>query len=69
MDVLRVMPLLTVSDLDAAVDTYVKMTGMEVVMNHGWIATLGPSRQPVDPIESDHSGCHRSGEPINVDRG
>lgn len=42
MDVLRVMPLLTVSDLDASVDTYVKMTGMEVVMNHGWIATLAP---------------------------
>ncbi len=42
MNVLRAMPLLTVSDLDAAVQTYVKTTGMEVVMNHGWIATLAP---------------------------
>ena len=42
MNVLRVMPLLSVSDLDAAVETYVRTTGMEVIMNHGWIATLAP---------------------------
>lgn len=34
------MPVLTVSDLDRAVDTYVRTTGMEVVMHLGWIATL-----------------------------
>lgn len=43
MDVVRAMPLLTVTGLDAALDRYVQVTGMEVVMNHGWIATLAPS--------------------------
>lgn len=42
MHILRVMPLLTVDDLDAAVDAYVRTTGMAVIMNHGWIATLAP---------------------------
>ncbi|WP_326700784.1 VOC family protein [Streptomyces sp. NBC_01754] len=42
MSVLRAMPLLTVSDLDAAVDAHTRITGMEVIMNHGWIATLAP---------------------------
>ena len=42
MSAVRSMPLLTVSDLDAAVDTYRQVTGMEVIMNHGWIATLAP---------------------------
>ena len=36
------MPLLTVSDLDSAVEAHVRVTGMEVIMNHGWIATLAP---------------------------
>lgn len=36
------MPLLSVDDLNAGVDAYVQVTGMEVIMNHGWIATLAP---------------------------
>ncbi|MBA3780247.1 MAG: VOC family protein [Nocardioides sp.] len=43
MRVLRAMPLLTVDDLDATVDVYVQVSGMEVIMNHGWIATLAPA--------------------------
>lgn len=42
MHVLRAMPLLTVSDLEASVEAYTQATGMEVIMNHGWIATLAP---------------------------
>ncbi|MFI0967519.1 VOC family protein [Streptomyces sp. NPDC021080] len=42
MSALRAMPLLTVSDLDSAVEAHVRVTGMEVIMNHGWIATLAP---------------------------
>ncbi len=36
------MPLLTVTDLDSAVAAHTRVTGMEVIMNHGWIATLAP---------------------------
>ncbi len=42
MSALRAMPLLTVSDLDSAVEAHIRVTGMEVIMNHGWIATLAP---------------------------
>ncbi|MFC2573986.1 MAG: VOC family protein, partial [Actinomyces oris] len=42
MSTRRAMPLITVCDLDAAIEAYRRLTGMEVVMNHGWIATLSP---------------------------
>jgi catechol 2,3-dioxygenase-like lactoylglutathione lyase family enzyme len=40
MTVRRVMPILTVSDIDAAVVTYRRILGLREVMNHGWIVTL-----------------------------
>jgi catechol 2,3-dioxygenase-like lactoylglutathione lyase family enzyme len=40
MTVRRVMPILTVSDLDAAVVAYRRILGLREVMNHGWIVTL-----------------------------
>ena len=40
MTVLRVMPIVTVPDLATAVAEHSAVLGMEVVMNHGWIATL-----------------------------
>ena len=40
MTVRRVMPVLTVSDLPAAVEQYRAVLGLDVVMDHGWIATL-----------------------------
>jgi catechol 2,3-dioxygenase-like lactoylglutathione lyase family enzyme len=40
MTVRRVMPILTVSDLDAAVDAYVRIIGLREVMNLGWVVTL-----------------------------
>ena len=40
MTVRRVVPILTVSDLDAAREAYVRTFGLRAVMNHGWIVTL-----------------------------
>jgi catechol 2,3-dioxygenase-like lactoylglutathione lyase family enzyme len=40
MTVVRVMPILTVSDLEAARDAYVRILGLREVMNLGWIVTL-----------------------------
>lgn len=40
MTVRRVVPILTVADLDGARAAYVETLGLSVVMNHGWILTL-----------------------------
>jgi catechol 2,3-dioxygenase-like lactoylglutathione lyase family enzyme len=40
MTVRRVVPNLTVADLNDARDAYVKALGLAEVMNHGWILTL-----------------------------
>ncbi len=40
MTVRRVVPILTVSELDAAVVVYKRILGLREVMNHGWIVTL-----------------------------
>lgn len=40
MTVVRVVPVLTVPDLDSAVSAHSSVLGLNVVMNHGWIATL-----------------------------
>lgn len=40
MTVRRVMPILTVPDLDATRDAYVRVLGLREVMNLGWIVTL-----------------------------
>jgi catechol 2,3-dioxygenase-like lactoylglutathione lyase family enzyme len=36
----RVVPILTVPNVDAAKDYYVETLGLNEVMNHGWIVTL-----------------------------
>lgn len=43
MDLLRAVPILTVSDVDAAVREYSELLGLDVLMNLGWVATLGTS--------------------------
>jgi len=40
MTVQRVMPIITVADLEASRDAYVAALGLHEVMNHGWIITL-----------------------------
>ncbi len=41
MDVLRAVPILTVTDVDAAVREYSELLGVDVLMHLGWVATLG----------------------------
>jgi predicted enzyme related to lactoylglutathione lyase len=41
MDLLRAVPILTVTDVDAAVREYSELLGLDVLMNLGWVATLG----------------------------
>lgn len=43
MELVRAVPILTVDDLDEAVRMYTSLLGLDVLMNHGWIATLGNS--------------------------
>jgi predicted enzyme related to lactoylglutathione lyase len=43
MELLRAVPILTVSNVDAAVQEYSKLLGLAVLMNLGWVATLGTS--------------------------
>lgn len=40
MEIDRVVPDLTVDDLEAAVRVHTEILGMRVVMDHGWIVTL-----------------------------
>jgi catechol 2,3-dioxygenase-like lactoylglutathione lyase family enzyme len=40
LTVRRVMPVLTVSDIEATRAAYVRVLGLREVMNHGWIVTL-----------------------------
>lgn len=44
MDLHRAVPVLTVPDLDTAIAEYTAILGLDVLMNHGWIATLGTGR-------------------------
>jgi predicted enzyme related to lactoylglutathione lyase len=41
MDLLRAVPILTVSDVEAAVREYSELLGLDVLMNLGWVATVG----------------------------
>ncbi len=43
MDVLRAVPILTVNDVEAAVEEYTTLLGLDVLMDLGWVATLGTS--------------------------
>lgn len=46
MTVGRVVPIVTVADLQAAVAQYRTVLGLDVVMDHGWIVTLAdPDRR------------------------
>lgn len=41
MALLRAVPILTVPDVDAAVQEYSELLDLDVLMNLGWVATLG----------------------------
>jgi catechol 2,3-dioxygenase-like lactoylglutathione lyase family enzyme len=58
------MSVLSVSNLDTAIEAYVRVTGMEVVMNHGWVAILASPENPsaqLGLIAKDRTG------PVNMD--
>jgi len=41
MDLLRAVPIMTVPNVDAAVEEYAELLHLDVLMNLGWVATLG----------------------------
>jgi len=47
MSVARVMPVVTVTDLPAAVAEHRSVLGLDVVMDHGWIVTLADAEHRV----------------------
>jgi catechol 2,3-dioxygenase-like lactoylglutathione lyase family enzyme len=69
MTVRRVMPILTVSDIDAAVVTYRRILGLREVMNHGWIVTLADDelRHQVSLMTSDATAPVNPQVSIEVD--
>lgn len=70
MTVARVMSVLSVDDLETAVAAYTAVTGMEVVMNHGWIAILASPDDPsaqVGLITRDRTGPVNMNASIEVD--
>lgn len=45
MNLERAVLILTVSNVGAATEEYQRLLGLDVLMDHGWIATLGSSGQ------------------------
>ena len=69
MNVKRVVPVVTVDDLDGAVDDYRAVLGLDVVMNHGWIATLADPdhRHQVSLMTRDATAAVNPSVSIEVD--
>lgn len=69
MTVVRVMPILTVSDLEAARDAYVRILGLREVMNLGWIVTLADDqlRHQVSLMTKDATAPVNPNVSIEVD--
>lgn len=68
MTVLRVMPVLTVSDLSVA-QVYTQILGLTEVMNHGWIVTLADAelRHQVSLMTKDATAPVNPSVSIEVD--
>jgi catechol 2,3-dioxygenase-like lactoylglutathione lyase family enzyme len=69
MTVRRVMPILTVPELDAAVRAYKRILGLREVMNHGWIVTLADDqlRHQVSLMTKDATAPLNPNVSIEVD--
>jgi catechol 2,3-dioxygenase-like lactoylglutathione lyase family enzyme len=69
MTVRRVMPILTVPELDAAVRAYKRILGLREVMNHGWIVTLADDglRHQVSLMTKDATARVNPNVSIEVD--
>ena len=69
MTVGRVVPIITVADLEASRDAYVRILGLREVMNHGWIVTLADDehRNQVSLITKDATAAVNPTVSIEVD--
>lgn len=69
MRVNRVVPIVSVRDLGSAVETYQAIFGLEVVMNHGWIATLADRdrRHQVSLLTDDATAAVNPSVSVEVD--
>lgn len=69
MTVVRVMPIVTVSDLEATRDAYIRVLGLREVMNHGWIVTLADDdrRHQVSLMTKDATASVNPTVSIEVD--
>jgi catechol 2,3-dioxygenase-like lactoylglutathione lyase family enzyme len=69
MTVQRVMPIITVTDLEASRDAYVSVLGLHEVMNHGWIVTLADDelRHQVSLMTKDATAPVNPAVSIEVD--
>ena len=59
MDLRRAVPILTVADVAAAVAEYQQVLGLEVLMDLGWIATLGTAPGPAGGAAAQFSVISR----------
>jgi catechol 2,3-dioxygenase-like lactoylglutathione lyase family enzyme len=69
MSVRRVMPVLTVSEVEATRDAYVRVLGLREVMNLGWIVTLADDqlRHQVSLMTKDKTAPVNPNVSIEVD--
>lgn len=65
----RVVPVLTVSDIAAECDHYVRVLGLTEVMNHGWIVTLADPKgsSQISLMTQDQTASHNPVASIEVD--
>lgn len=67
MKISRAVPILTVADLRSAVDSYQAVFGCEVLMDHGWIVTLGtPTGAQFSLLEADQTAALNPTASIDV---
>jgi len=69
MTVRRVVPILTVSDIEASGDAYVRVLGLREVMNRGWIVTLADDehRHQVSLMTKDATAPVNPSASVEVD--
>jgi catechol 2,3-dioxygenase-like lactoylglutathione lyase family enzyme len=69
MTVRRVMPILTVPDVEAARDAYTRVLGLREVMNLGWILTLADDelRHQVSLMTNDATAPVNPNVSVEVD--
>lgn len=65
----RVVPVVTVDDLQAERDHYVSVLGLAEVMNHGWIVTLadGTGRHQISLMTKDLTASLNPSASVEVD--